>query len=160
MFNFFYSSQGRISRGQWWAAHLVVVPLILVGTVPILYLGPSYHGNGHIVSTIYNVIMVPSCLSLIVVSNIKRFHDRGRSGWWLLITLVPGLGALWHIIECGFLQGDPLPNAYGPVPGATSAHRNNVMPKRIRKPNTPMPKPSVNQQYYDRPRQKQSWFNR
>jgi uncharacterized membrane protein YhaH (DUF805 family) len=46
----------------------------------------------------------------------KRWHDRGKSGWWSLIVLVPIIGPLWMFIECGFLGGEDGSNTYGPNP--------------------------------------------
>ena len=43
----------------------------------------------------------------------KRWHDRGKSGWWSLIAFVPIIGALWMLIELGFLGGDDGINDYG-----------------------------------------------
>ncbi|MBI5200245.1 MAG: DUF805 domain-containing protein [Elusimicrobia bacterium] len=47
--------------------------------------------------------------------GIKRCHDRGRSGWFMLVNVVPIL-CLWPIIELLFFKGDTGPNAYGPDP--------------------------------------------
>jgi uncharacterized membrane protein YhaH (DUF805 family) len=44
----------------------------------------------------------------------KRFHDVGRSGWFLLLWLIPVIGQLWWIVELGFFQGTPGLNKYGP----------------------------------------------
>ena len=46
----------------------------------------------------------------------KRFHDRDKSAWWVLISLVPIVGFIWLIIECGLLQGTEGPNRFGPDP--------------------------------------------
>ena len=35
-------------------------------------------------------------------------------GWWVLIGLIPIIGALWLLIELGFLKGTDGPNRYGP----------------------------------------------
>jgi uncharacterized membrane protein YhaH (DUF805 family) len=48
--------------------------------------------------------------------SIKRWHDRGKSGWWIFIGAIPIIGGLWVLIETGFLEGDPGPNQYGPNP--------------------------------------------
>jgi uncharacterized membrane protein YhaH (DUF805 family) len=48
--------------------------------------------------------------------GIKRFHDRDKSGWWLLISLVPLIGPLWLLVELGFLQGSEGANRFGPDP--------------------------------------------
>jgi len=46
----------------------------------------------------------------------KRWHDRDKSAWWVLINLIPVIGFLWSIIENGFLQGTPGPNRFGVQP--------------------------------------------
>ena len=46
----------------------------------------------------------------------KRWHDRGKSAWWILVAFVPVIGSLWYLIECGFLKGTTGPNAYGSDP--------------------------------------------
>jgi len=43
----------------------------------------------------------------------KRWHDRDKSAWWLLINLIPVVGAFWTLIENGFLEGTPGPNRFG-----------------------------------------------
>ena len=47
---------------------------------------------------------------------IKRCHDRDRSGWYLLIALIPFVGLLWIWIELGLLRGTVGPNRFGPDP--------------------------------------------
>jgi uncharacterized membrane protein YhaH (DUF805 family) len=51
-----------------------------------------------------------------VAIAIKRWHDRGKSGWWMLIFFVPIVGWIWGGIELGFLKGTDGPNEYGPDP--------------------------------------------
>ncbi|MCQ4160882.1 DUF805 domain-containing protein [Roseomonas sp. GC11] len=46
----------------------------------------------------------------------KRWHDRGRSGWWSLLLLVPLLGWLWIFISLCCRDGVRGPNRYGPDP--------------------------------------------
>ena len=48
--------------------------------------------------------------------NAKRYHDRDRSGWWLLLILIPLLGPLWLIVVLGFLKGTEGENRFGPDP--------------------------------------------
>ena len=64
---------------------------------------------------ILGLLMFPLMLVGIIV-QIKRWHDRDKSGWWVLINLVPCIGPFWALIECGFLRGTPGPNKYGPDP--------------------------------------------
>ena len=52
--------------------------------------------------------------------QIKRWHDRDKSGWWALLNLVPLIGTLWILIECGFLRGTYGANRFGPDPLGSS----------------------------------------
>jgi uncharacterized membrane protein YhaH (DUF805 family) len=53
--------------------------------------------------------------------NVKRWHDRDKPGWWVLINLVPLVGTLWTLIECGLLPGTPGDNRFGPDPKGAAA---------------------------------------
>ena len=46
----------------------------------------------------------------------KRWHDRGKSGWWSLIGLVPIIGGMWMLIELGFLKGTAGRTSTGRIP--------------------------------------------
>ena len=61
------------------------------------------------------LVVVPSLWVGLVVS-VKRWHDRNKSGRWVLLNLVPVVGWLWHVIECGFLRGTVGPNRFGQDP--------------------------------------------
>jgi uncharacterized membrane protein YhaH (DUF805 family) len=46
---------------------------------------------------------------------VRRLHDTGKSGWWLLIVLAPFVG--WIILIVFFIQdSQPFDNQYGPNP--------------------------------------------
>jgi uncharacterized membrane protein YhaH (DUF805 family) len=49
---------------------------------------------------------------------IRRLHDTGRSGWWLLLNLIPCIGMLIIIVFLA-TDGQPHPNDYGEVPTNT-----------------------------------------
>ena len=54
--------------------------------------------------------------------SVRRLHDTGRTGWWLLIGLVPLIGALFLILF--FAQdGQPGANRFGANPKDGSAPR-------------------------------------
>ena len=61
------------------------------------------------------VLVIP--LGWIALSlQVKRWHDRDKSGMWVLISMIPIVGPIWSFIECGCLPGTPGPNSYGPDP--------------------------------------------
>lgn len=48
--------------------------------------------------------------------GVKRWHDRNKSAWWILIALIPYIGGIWILIECGCLRGTLGPNRFGGDP--------------------------------------------
>ena len=46
--------------------------------------------------------------------SVKRLHDTGRSGWHLLLGLIPIIGLVYILVVCGFIKGTEGENAYGP----------------------------------------------
>lgn len=61
--------------------------------------------------TIYTIAVIIPGLAV----GVRRLHDTGKSGWWLLITLVPIIGAIVVLIFQlqDSQQGE---NQYGPNP--------------------------------------------
>lgn len=59
-----------------------------------------------------------AALAMLVISllAVARLHDRSRSGWWLIIVLVPVAGALWLTWELALRRGSAHANAFGPDP--------------------------------------------
>jgi uncharacterized membrane protein YhaH (DUF805 family) len=99
---------------------LVILMSIAFGVVAGLFDIPLDTGTGPVAEAISVAGALYLLVAFVVVAYAqlavyaKRFHDRGKSGWWVLIALVPVIGFVWILIELGMLPGDPLPNAYGP----------------------------------------------
>ena len=118
-----FSFDGRFSRSQYWAyAYAIPTLLSLLSLIPIFIILMTADQNTGpniplvvVASLILLAIMIPA--SWIYYAGIaKRFHDRGKSGWMTLIILIPYVGGIWVLVECGCLAGTPGPNAYGPDP--------------------------------------------
>ncbi len=56
------------------------------------------------------VTLVPS-----LAVAVRRLHDTGRSGWWLLISFIPFVGAIILIVFLA-TEGQPGENQWGPNP--------------------------------------------
>ena len=114
MKDIFLSFQGRIPRKVYW---LYGVLGLMIGTMVAF-------GAVYLLSTILGewilVLMLPIYIVVIWASlaiGVKRWHDRDKSGWWMLIGLVPIIGGIWQIVECGFLKGTEGDNRFGPESG-------------------------------------------
>lgn len=55
-----------------------------------------------------------------LAAGVRRLHDTGRSGWWLLVSLVPIVGGIILLVLLAS-AGEPGPNRYGPPPGEVPA---------------------------------------
>lgn len=60
--------------------------------------------------------------------SVKRWHDRDRSGWWLLLNLMPVVGWLWALVGNGLLRGTARPYRCddGPPAAARQGRRFNT----------------------------------
>ncbi len=114
----YFGYDGRIGRATYWLGWLILyaasfVGLLVLAVIDALVraaLGPSTLWFGIALIVVYYAVLVLANIGLWC----KRWHDRGKSGWWSLIVIIPILGALWIVIELGILAGTPGPNRYGP----------------------------------------------
>ena len=108
---------GRSRRMEYWYFVLfnIIVSIVLGGIDGLLGTSGSYAGAG-LLSGIYGLaILIPS-----LAVTVRRLHDIDRSGWWILIGLVPLIGAL-VLLVFALLDSTPGDNQYGPNPkGATA----------------------------------------
>jgi len=116
-----WSWEGRIGRGRFWLGVLLVILMsIAFGIIGSLLGIPIDTGRGLVAEEIGAAGALYLLAAFIAVAYAqlavyaKRFHDRGKSAWWVLIAFVPVIGFFWILIELGMLSGDPGPNAYGP----------------------------------------------
>jgi uncharacterized membrane protein YhaH (DUF805 family) len=111
-----FEFDGRINRAKFWAGIAATWALSII--VWIL-LGIAIGINSSAAWVVIGLVVIVAYVALIwmgLAVSIKRWHDRGKSGWWVLITLIPFIGAIWALVETGFLEGDPGDNQYGPNP--------------------------------------------
>src|SRR3712207_4990920 len=82
---------GRARRKEYWMyTLLVIVGSIVIGIVEgILGLAGMFGGYGLLRSLFMLAILVPS-----IAVGVRRLHDTNRSGWWMLLALVPIIGSI------------------------------------------------------------------
>lgn len=106
-----FGFSGRIPRRQYWAAALIhfiaILPLIIAS---------EFSSNEADLGLAMGLLMVVTLVFLFWSSlavAVKRWHDRGKSGAWIFIGLIPIIGGIWTFIECGCLRGSIGANQYG-----------------------------------------------
>jgi uncharacterized membrane protein YhaH (DUF805 family) len=98
--------EGRARRMEYWMFVLINL-FILIG----IRMLDMLLGLDGVIGFFYGLaILIPS-----IAVSVRRLHDTGRSGWWILIGIIPVLGTLVLLVfYC--LDGDPGDNEYGPDP--------------------------------------------
>jgi uncharacterized membrane protein YhaH (DUF805 family) len=97
--------QGRASRSAyWWYA----LALLIVDVVLQIISGVA--GSSALTLLVSLILIVVGLSGLSV--GIRRLHDTNKSGWWILIGLIPIVGAIVLIVfMC--TPGTPGPNRFG-----------------------------------------------
>ena len=99
-----FGFEGRIDRTAFWAVQ-----------IPIMGLGWVYqeHMDRLLAQWFPYSVFAGSACALVIIAplvwvqyaiTIKRCHDRGKSGFWSLLLLVPLIGEIWLLIDCGLLS--------------------------------------------------------
>ena len=99
----FLSYEGRINRQPFWIGAITIFLTNLVVQ--------SLFGSGF-----FSIILAICLIYPMLCVYIKRCHDRGKSGWWCLLLLIPFVNIIWAVVDLGILEGTDGPNEYGPDP--------------------------------------------
>ena len=108
---------GRARRKEYWMFVLFNVIFVIIASIIDGLLGTTIKGFG------FGLFYALYVLAVIIPSlavGVRRLHDTGRSGWWLLIGLIPVIGGIWLLVLM-VLNGNPGDNKYGPDPKAAVA---------------------------------------
>ena len=143
---FFFLPTGRINRKKWWLGFMLILGIYLVGVVTAIFMSKLVMNNEErlqssairLIFVLLGLTIMPTIYSGFIL-GIKRFHDLGRSGWWILlsfagiilshfalkisdplISLTLSSSALiinlTLLIFLGFFRGTIGPNKFGPDP--------------------------------------------
>ena len=100
--------QGRASRPEyWWWVLFIIVASVVLMLVDRLLFGSSATDYGVLRCLFGLATLLPS-----ITVAARRLHDVDKSGWWLLLALIPligGLVVLYFLVQPG-TQG---PNRFG-----------------------------------------------
>jgi uncharacterized membrane protein YhaH (DUF805 family) len=98
--------QGRARRKEYWMFVLFsVIVSIVLSILELIISLPS------VLTGLYSLaVLIPS-----LAVGVRRLHDTGRSGWWLLISLIPLIGAI-ILLVFACQDSEENDNQYGPNP--------------------------------------------
>ncbi|MFZ4483725.1 MAG: DUF805 domain-containing protein [Chthoniobacterales bacterium] len=102
----YFTFTGRARRKAYWMFVLFNIIAAIIANVI-----DNVIGTGGIIGGLYSLAVLLPGIAL----GIRRLHDIGKSGWWLLIALVPLIGAI-VLLVFACTDSQPGENAYGPNP--------------------------------------------
>ena len=115
LLNKYATFSGRARRSEYWWWYLFVTIVFVVAGILDRAVGLTYSdttvGGGWIATIAGIVFLIPN-----LAVSVRRLHDTGRSGWWLLIGLVPLIGVI--VLIYFFVLDSENDNQYGPSPKA------------------------------------------
>ncbi|MDU2417283.1 DUF805 domain-containing protein [Negativicoccus succinicivorans] len=109
---------GRASRSEYWKFTLIYVIILFVAQALDAGLFPNTiddggMGGGTITTIVTILLFLPA-----FTAQIRRLHDIGKSGWWILWEFLPLIGTLvllYFLVK----PSEKGANKYGPQPSET-----------------------------------------
>lgn len=107
-FNGYVTFTGRASRAEfWWAVLFNIIVALVLGVVDSVLFSTTMQDGG-LLSGLYTLgTLLPS-----IAVGVRRLHDIDRSGWWMLLFILPAIGwivlLIFHVTKS--TQG---PNRFG-----------------------------------------------
>lgn len=102
LFKNVFSTKGRIRRTEFWVYFLGFILLQIILSIIASY------ADGVLFSSVIKPLLLLAYLAFFIMQAIKRCHDMGNLGWWLIIPL-------WNFVLL-FGDSDKKENMYGKSP--------------------------------------------
>ena len=134
VFTQYVGFSGRARRSEFWYFYLFTILLSIVAS--ILQRAMTNSTNGIVTAIVGLAIVLPS-----LAVAVRRLHDTSRSGWWLLIGLIPVVGTIILIVF--WVQDSHGDNQYGPSPKAVGSTAAPVDPSTAQPPEPHGPAPGA-----------------
>ena len=97
---------GRAKRTEYWL-------FTLIQTIIVAVLYALFFAVGEWFLVVYFLYFLATLLPSLAVT-VRRLHDIGRNGWYILVVLIPFIG--WIVLLVFMLMGSDDSNEYGPKP--------------------------------------------
>lgn len=115
---------GRARRSEYWYFALFTFLAGIVTNILDSIVGTDYDGatSGGLLNTLVSLALFLPGLA----AGVRRLHDTDRSGWWILIGLIPIVG--WILIIVWFCTDSKPDNKYGPNPKGSTGFAGGYPP--------------------------------
>jgi uncharacterized membrane protein YhaH (DUF805 family) len=112
-----FSFKGRLRRSEFWLFSSMVFAAMMTaagitGELTGIDVADAANPRGLMIQLAAVVLFMWPNLAVCA----KRLHDRGLSGWWVLLSFLPIIGNVWMLITLGVMRGDNQANRYGAQP--------------------------------------------
>jgi len=114
-----WNGEGRCQRSEyWWSVLFYYLSIILFGVFyvwfSVLASDPNNPDPSGMITGLFVIMLLFVIFSIPLLSQqIRRLHDGGFSGWWVLVALfVPYIG-VFIVLIMSLLPSQPHPNKYG-----------------------------------------------
>ncbi len=104
-----FSFKGRIPRKTYWGSFLGM----MAASIIFVLITRLFELSENTFIVLFMIFYIPLIWVSLAI-QVKRWHDRDKSGWWVLISFVPIIGPIWAFVENGCLPGSLGANNYGP----------------------------------------------
>jgi uncharacterized membrane protein YhaH (DUF805 family) len=102
---------GRARRAEYWWFVLFEVLVGIVAGILDAILGTDFGSGSGVISLLVTLaLLLPG-----IAVTVRRLHDTDRTGWWILIALVPFAGFIVLLVFT-VMDGTPGPNRFGASP--------------------------------------------
>lgn len=110
-----FNFSDRSRRKEYWMFVLVTFILTIVLSIIDGAVGLEVAEGVGILSTLFSLLIIIPSLSV----TVRRLHDIGKSGWWVLISLIPIIGIIVLLVFT-VKDSEPASNVYGMNPKAAA----------------------------------------
>jgi uncharacterized membrane protein YhaH (DUF805 family) len=111
-----FSFKGRIGRLTYWGLSIVLIAIDFAGIFVLDFIDRAFSSSQSGTSDFILLLILGFTgviLWTLLAISVKRWHDLDKSGWWMLVGLIPIIGGWWLTIELGFSRGTEGANQYG-----------------------------------------------
>lgn len=120
---------GRARRKEYWMFTLfntifLIVAIIVDNVIKLTLPGVLPYGILYFICAF--AVLIPG-----LAVSVRRLHDVGKSGWMILISLIPIVGSIWLLVLL-VTESDPYENAYGQNPKSGNAYELNTDTEKTR----------------------------